>query len=67
MRDSDVVEKVGFAEALKGGGHQLYVRARLKCAACDHMVEKTFTADDFDQERMNPEAWICPEHKAKGT
>jgi hypothetical protein len=65
MKDSDILRKEGFGEALKGGGHQLYVRAQLKCAIGNHVVEKTFTVDEFDEEKLRPESWSCPAHRAK--
>jgi len=63
MRDSDILEKQGFAEARKEGGHQLYVRARLKCEVGGHEVQKDFKIEDFEREQMKPEPWKCDEHR----
>jgi hypothetical protein len=50
MKDYDVLDKSGFAEARSDGGHNLYVRARLKCATGCHVVQKDFTVDAWDAE-----------------
>jgi|SRR5271170_2034188 len=62
MKDEDVLEKRGFAEALKDGGHNFYVRARLRCAVGDHVVQKDFTLDAWDAEKWKPESWVCVDH-----
>jgi hypothetical protein len=62
MKDEDVLEKSGFAAARKDGGHNLYVRARLRCTVGDHVVQKDFTVDAWDVEKLKPESWVCVEH-----
>ncbi len=42
MREADILEKQGFGEARRDGGHNLYVRARLKCSVGDRIVQKDF-------------------------
>jgi hypothetical protein len=64
MRKDDVLDKIPFAEARKDGGHNLYVRARVRCSVGDHIFEKDFTVDEWDDELIKKpaEPWVCLEH-----
>lgn len=63
MRESDIIERQGFGEARKDGGHNLYVRATLKCSVGDHIVQKDFTVDEWDHEKIDGKTYVCVDHE----
>jgi len=65
MKDEDVVERISKgAWAREDGSHILFVRVRVRCVVGDHVLQKDFTVDEWDEEMRKPESWSCADHSA---